>query len=585
MASTEPSEFPAATTAALLSALAGGAAQPALAELMRRHAGLVHGAAARVLGRADLAADVAQEVFSRLPRAAGGIRPPALAAWLHRSALRAALNVRRAERRRIQRESAAAEAMNAPAEAPHPALEHLDAALDQLGETERSLVVERFHDGASFDTIARNHGKSPDAARMTVNRALEKMREFLRGRGVATTAATLVSLLGVELTRAMPPGLRLAPKIPAAAALNPSILTILIMTKPVWLTLAALLIFCLCWGGGYLANRPKNQPKIVFPVSKAAPEAPLVKTTTPPASVPAPGGKSSAAAELVARLVAMEKELADFPQADPDRLEAKILAVRAEEWAAVRALDTETAAEALELAAGQPTRFAWNFLLAGLLRTDPERAKNHAERMTPILPAGAKDKGSPLGHAYGLNDPAAALKAAERWYAEDAGKRASFLRGVWTGWMESDAAAAIAALEQAPLDDQGHLADMFASFKELSSQREAGATAISALGDEALRIRVVEAVTGEWSKANPRAAAAWFALIRWREPATAFGIAQNLSNQWIEQAKQSPVEMEAMLLWMVPYVPEERREKMRLRVTKRFGQEFPEAVAAFLKKL
>lgn len=558
-----------------------------MAGLLERYSGLVYGTACRVLGCRDLAEDVTQEVFSRLPREAGGIRPPALGAWLHRAALRAALNMRRAEMRRRQREVAAVENWNAPDDQqPHPALDHLDAALQSLSDSERGLVIERFHGGASFEAIARSSGKSPDAARMVVNRALEKMRGFFQSRGAALSVTALASLLGAELSRGAPANFLSAPQVLAAAKSAPAAgfslatLTTLIMTKPLFLALAAILVFLACWGGGYFANRPES------------PELAIVRPAPPPAAVahqevqsqiapdlPPPG--NSRAAEALRQLLAAEKELEEFPQTDRDALEAKTLEFRRRAREIVQPLGVEDAAEALALVSKQPSRFAKGFLLEGVVRFDPERAKTLAgpEERTEA------DQHSPLGRAYGFHDPQAALQAMDRWYANDASLRAVFQRGVWTGWMERDTPSSVAALERLPVDDQNHLVAMYKNFSSLSSQREATAAAVSALTDETLRSQVVIAATGDWARTNPKAAAAWFDRVRWQDSEAAFEPAMAVAERWVEQGRkdENRSQIEAALLWVEPRVPPAARPKMLRTITRKFA-DYPAVLEAYQKQ-
>jgi DNA-directed RNA polymerase specialized sigma24 family protein len=80
----------------------------AFAELVRRHIGLVFGAALRQLGRPDLAEEVAQLVFTRLAKWAD--RHPkglVLAGWLHADTRLTSLQLLRSERRRRAREAEA----------------------------------------------------------------------------------------------------------------------------------------------------------------------------------------------------------------------------------------------------------------------------------------------------------------------------------------------------------------------------------------------------------------------------------------------------------------------------------------------
>ena len=69
----------------------------------------------------------------------------------------------------------------------------LDAALADLNETDRNAVVLRFFYGKSLGEIGTALDANEDAARMRVNRALEKLRQFFVKRGIASTTATLAN--------------------------------------------------------------------------------------------------------------------------------------------------------------------------------------------------------------------------------------------------------------------------------------------------------------------------------------------------------------------------------------------------------
>ncbi|HLL88771.1 MAG TPA: sigma-70 family RNA polymerase sigma factor [Tepidisphaeraceae bacterium] len=98
--------------AELLRDYATTASPAAMAELVRRHAGLVHATARRqVRNDVHLADDVAQATFLVLARRANSIRLPptgSLAGWLYTTAQYAARNAMRAHRRRTIHESRAA---------------------------------------------------------------------------------------------------------------------------------------------------------------------------------------------------------------------------------------------------------------------------------------------------------------------------------------------------------------------------------------------------------------------------------------------------------------------------------------------
>lgn len=186
------------------------------AELVRRHLGLVYHAALRQCGGdAHRAQDVAQAVFTDVARKAGSLaRRPALAGWLHTSTRFAAAQAVRGEVRRQRREQEA-HAMNeilAKANDDAAAAEWermrpvIDEALHALPERDREAVLARFFEGRAFAEIGARLAVSEDAARMRVERALEKLRVALVKRGVNSTAAALGVALANQAGATVPAG-------------------------------------------------------------------------------------------------------------------------------------------------------------------------------------------------------------------------------------------------------------------------------------------------------------------------------------------------------------------------------------------
>lgn len=191
----------------LLVRFARGRSEDAFAELVRRHVNLVYSAALRqVGGDAQLAQDVAQTVFSDLARKAPTLaRRASLTGWLYTSTRFAAAKIVRSEHRRREREE---EFMREPNDAaPETDWEQLrpvlDEAMDQLQETDREAILLRYFENQPFAEIGAHCGLNENAARMRVERALEKLRDLLARRGV-TTAATLASVISAHAVQAAP---------------------------------------------------------------------------------------------------------------------------------------------------------------------------------------------------------------------------------------------------------------------------------------------------------------------------------------------------------------------------------------------
>ena len=200
--------------AELLRRYADSGSEAAFAELVRRHLKLVYSVALRRMGGdTHRAQDVSQKVFIDLARKAGDLSGrPVLVGWLYRSAQFAARDLMRSEWRRQAREREAQALLDLSADngvavdwnALHPVL---DKAMGVLTESDRDAVLLRFAEERPFAQIGAALHITEDAARMRVDRALEKMRVVLARRGLTSTTAALAAALVNEASMAAPAGL------------------------------------------------------------------------------------------------------------------------------------------------------------------------------------------------------------------------------------------------------------------------------------------------------------------------------------------------------------------------------------------
>jgi RNA polymerase sigma factor (sigma-70 family) len=196
--------------------------EDAFAELVKRHVNLVYSASLRqVGGDAHLAQDVAQTVFTDLARKASSLsRRESLTGWLYTSAHFAAAKIARTENRRREREEkfmrepiheTAPEASRAEAFAEAGAnWEKLRPALDEvmhkLKETDREAILLRYFENRQFAEVGAKLGLNENAARMRVERALEKLRDIFAKRGI-TTATALASVISANAVQIAPANL------------------------------------------------------------------------------------------------------------------------------------------------------------------------------------------------------------------------------------------------------------------------------------------------------------------------------------------------------------------------------------------
>lgn len=199
--------------AELLRRYAEEKSEDAFAELVRRRIGLVYAVALRrTSGNAQGAADATQQVFVDLANKAHSLsRRPVIVGWLYRSAQFAAADVLRTERRRQAREQEAHHMQEIENQATEPPWDDLRPVIDELmnemNERDRDVVLLRFFDGRPFAEIATHLRLTENAARMRVERALEKLRAALARRGVTSTTAALGLALGSQAIAATPAGL------------------------------------------------------------------------------------------------------------------------------------------------------------------------------------------------------------------------------------------------------------------------------------------------------------------------------------------------------------------------------------------
>jgi RNA polymerase sigma factor (sigma-70 family) len=210
----------------------------AFGQVVSNYVDLVYSTALRVVGGdTHRAEDVAQMVFVNLARVARTLPEDVkLGGWLHRDTCFTASTLMRGERRRLYRERQAAE-MNALENHSNPDYSDvapiLDEAINELQEIDRTAIVLRFFERQDFRAVGQALGNNEDAARMRVNRALEKLEASLKRRGVTATASSLGAVLGANAIQAAPAGLATA--ISSAAVLAKSTVAVT-ATKAITMT-------------------------------------------------------------------------------------------------------------------------------------------------------------------------------------------------------------------------------------------------------------------------------------------------------------------------------------------------------------
>lgn len=495
--------------AELLHRHASTGAQDAFAEIVRRHVGLVYHAALRQTGGdPHRAQDVAQTVFTDLARKAASLaRHPHLVAWLHTATRLAAVQLRRAEARRLAREQAAF-AMNAADASPagdtaaaaadwERLRPLIDDALDCLPERDRAAVLLRFFEERSYAEVASALAVSEDAARVRVNRALEKLRSALARRGLVSTASALGLALAQPALAATPPGLAAtvataslsAASASTAATLGAGALAATTVMSTAKITLAAagaaLAVFSL--GVAVRSSSPPSAPVPAAP-APALSAAELAAILAPTRLSPADAETALAAylalpalpadateADTAARAVILRRLLVVLPAASHERLlsataprpgwpEARLRRLAFTAWteldapAAARWIAAQPPGPGIDAKARQNLATAAALLWASA-SFDPayEWAASLSDLRAPLLRALLIQLA-----------PAAPNRALELARAQGDEFSRSVMRDLFAAWAKKDPASAVRTLGAA-LYEPGHNSDNWALTQALAA--------------------------------------------------------------------------------------------------------------------
>jgi RNA polymerase sigma factor (sigma-70 family) len=182
--------------------------EEAFAALVTRHVNKVYSVALRHTRNPHQAEEITQAVFVILANKSRHLgKAVILSGWLYQTARLTAVTFIRSEIRRAGREQEVhmQNLLNENEVDVWPQIAPLlDAAMAGLSEADRHAVVLRFFDGKSMREVGAALGASEDAAKMRLNRAVEKLRGFFTKRGVVLPATVLTAAISANSVQAAP---------------------------------------------------------------------------------------------------------------------------------------------------------------------------------------------------------------------------------------------------------------------------------------------------------------------------------------------------------------------------------------------
>lgn len=185
--------------------------EEAFAALVARHVNKVYSVALRHTGNPHQAEEITQAVFVILAKKSCQLgKHVILEGWLYQTARLTSLAFIRSEIRRARREQEAymqTVSNESESDAWKQIAPLLDTAIASLNETDRHAVVLRFIYGKSMKEVGAVLGGSEGAARIRLNRALEKLRKSFYKRGIVTTSEIIAGSISANAVLTAPVGL------------------------------------------------------------------------------------------------------------------------------------------------------------------------------------------------------------------------------------------------------------------------------------------------------------------------------------------------------------------------------------------
>lgn len=161
--------------------------RPAFRDIVLEHSHAMFRLAWRLVGEEGVAEDVVQEAFIKAWNGLDSFRMDAsVRSWLHRITVNTAMDHLRKQTRRGRHEGGMPEFEGLEQAAPHREDTRIDirrqteAALRQLSDTERAVLLLRHFEGHSIPEIAAMLEMTTGACKQAIFRAVKKMRAELQ---------------------------------------------------------------------------------------------------------------------------------------------------------------------------------------------------------------------------------------------------------------------------------------------------------------------------------------------------------------------------------------------------------------------
>jgi RNA polymerase sigma factor (sigma-70 family) len=565
--------------------------------LAEKYTGLVFGCAFRKTGSRQLAEEVTQNVFASLARKASGLRVErSLGAWLHRAAVLESSSLLRSEcrhRRRVQalaNHTAQEPEMHATPDSEllrSEVASELDEALNQLRAGDRRALLLRFFEDRSYNEIGRELGRSEDACRKRVNRSLDQLAGLLSKSGSAVSTTTIGAVLTAAFNMIPPPILAATATksaMTSAASLSPlakTLTLIQIMTYSKMSGLAAGVAFCLlCGTGGYVAGKIENRKRakdVAFLSDFGATEsAPTV--IDPPVDAPTQATRDESVAILLETAAAHFRESENTSEAYRRGAStlAKLKVENVEE--AVRFLDTV-----------EDEKIVWEGMLVGVLtrwiEADPKASLDYATRVTDGTAIASRVFGE-LAFAWSKRDHAAAFD----WFRDNEVptemSHQHVRQRLYEGWLQTDAAAAVASVEELPIAESKEVVASMAQLVGNDVNRANLLLAIQNMQNANLRSEAIGQAIEEWGRYTPDKAGEWFDTLAFDDDSHRVRAATMLVEEWVE--KDATVALD----WIWPKISEsssdqaeEMREELLEFAEEQWREQDPEASAVWLERV